>query len=98
MAGGIGKRLEIWHVLILPTCVEGLHHSTAAFRETGITQFTVVGQDLAPGGIDHLTDGLTGHSCQPLIALAVVIRTDIEAMVILMVIPSDVFMNLGSRL
>ena len=91
VAVGVFHTLEIRMMLVFPTAFELLGAPSAAFRETGIAHRAFVGQDLASRGSDgflHLATGSTGDA---LIALAVVVGTDIKDSVVFAVVPADEF-------
>ena len=82
---------EIGFGCVFPTILEFLGISTTALVETGIADFTIVGEYLSARIADgFLHVAVTGHR-DTLITLTVVIGTDIEDGVILAIVPTDEF-------
>ena len=74
---------------ILPTCLKNLSHSSTAFRETGITNTTIICQHLTSCRFNRFHHIRVRLPRNALITLAMVICTDIETMMCLIIVPTD---------
>ena len=73
----------------LPAVLEALRNAAARLREACIAKPALVREHLATGGPDGLLHGRCRGACDALITLAMVVGADVEARVILAVVPSD---------
>ena len=78
-------------MVILPSILELFQHSSAAFVEAGVADFSFVGKDFSPGLVYGFLHGFSGSARKALIPLAMVISTDIKVVVVVPVIPLDEF-------
>jgi hypothetical protein len=92
MFRSIGKRLKIWHIDIVPAYAELFHDSSAAFGESGVAKFAIEFENLAPSTVYSLSDSLSCGTGQSLITLAMIISTDVETAMVLMIIPLHIFL------
>ena len=88
MTEGVTHRHQIRFLDILPTVLELLRLTTAAFREAGITEFVVIDQHLSAGSLDSLGHSRRRGTGDTLIALTVVVGTDIKQGMVLTVVPA----------
>ena len=91
VAIGVFERDEIGLRRVFPAVLELLGTSATALRETGIADLTVVDQDLTSRLADDLLDGWCALFRNALVALAVVVGTDIEDSMVFTVVPADEF-------
>ena len=87
MVRGIRKGGEILEVLVFPAGGEQFRPSAAGLVEAAVTDFIPVLENQAPGGVYRLSDILAYGHGEALIPLAVVIGTDIEVPVVIVVEP-----------
>ena len=73
----------------LPAVLEALRDAAARLRETCVAEPALVREHLAAGGADGLLHGRRRGARDALITLAMVVGADVEARVILAVVPSD---------
>ena len=76
---------------VLPAILELLRLTAAALREAGVAQLSLIGEHLSAcslHGLGHSRDVGVGDA---LIALAMVVGTDVEDGVVLAVVPTDAF-------
>ena len=78
-------------VSIFPAGWESLAHPAAAFGEAGIADLSFPGQDKAPGLVYCLADLVASDHGHALVTLAMVISTDVEEGMVIVVEPSDHF-------
>ena len=72
-----------------PTILKPFGHTSAAFREASVADGTVVEQDLASCLLDGLLHDRIALSGDSLVALAVVVGTDIKQGMVFAVVPTD---------
>ena len=84
---GLGR---VFPAILILFCI-----TATALVETGVADLIAIGQHLSAGFEDGLFDMGTGGLGDTLIALAVVVGTDIEDGVILAVVPADEFIVLS---
>ena len=87
-------RLEVWFGCIFPAILELLGNATATLGETGIAYLVVVHQCLSTSGTKRLHHIRLRGIRYALIALAMVVGTDIKNGVVFAVVPSNQFVIL----
>ena len=88
-------RNQIGLIVVVPTSGEFLGHSTATFRKTCIADLIAIGENLPACGDYCLAHFGTRHDGDALIALAVIVCTNIEERMVFSVIPANVFVVLS---
>ena len=93
LVAGVAVRIVETHKIrlgcVFPAILEFLRFPATAFREAGVADLIIIGEDLSTGGADGLHHmGVAGLG-DTLITLTMVIGTDIEDGVILPVVPAD---------
>ena len=93
LVAGVAVRIVETHKIrfgrVFPTILELLSLTSTTFREAGIADLIIIGEDLSTGGADGLYHmGVAGLG-DTLITLTMIIGTDIEDGVILPVVPAD---------
>ncbi len=85
----VAPGLEIGARSVIPACLEDFEDSAAAFREAGVAELAVEGEDHA-AGVGHGSGGHRGRdTADALIALAVVVGADVEIEMVFAVPVSD---------
>jgi len=87
--GRIGNMAEVGNRLFLPAGIVILGHPAAGLVVAGVADLAVVNQKDPPSRPDGLSRPACGKAGHPLIALAMVIGTHVEPVVILTVVPAD---------
>ena len=80
---------EVGFRRVFPTVLELLSLTAAALREACIADIAIVGENLSAGLMDGLCHMRTGGFGDALIALTVVVGTDIEDRVVFAIVPAD---------
>ena len=75
-------------ILVGPAGPEFLGDASAAFGKPCVTETSFIFQDLSPGLVHGLAGILADSRGQTLISLAMVVRTDVEGLVVIGVEPS----------
>ena len=88
----IGYGAEVGVRLVFPAVLKLFGDAATALGEAGIADVIVVHEDLSVGGLDGFLYFGLGGAGDALIALAMVVGTDIEELVVFAVVPAD---NLG---
>ena len=88
-AGGIGDMGEVGNRLLLPAGGIVLGHPAARLVVAGVADLTVPDQKDAPRRPDGLRRPARREPGDPLIPLAMVVGADVEAVMVLAVIPAD---------
>src|SRR5512141_688130 len=87
---------EVGDPFVLPGGSEFFRQTSARLGIPGVADFPPIG-DHSPGGFTHRFFGMDGCDLpNALVALAVVIRADVEEIVLLPVVPAD-YLSLAHR-
>ena len=89
VAPGVVMDSQVWIVLICPGRGEAFRAAAAALVEAGVHEFPTGAEGEAPGFVDGGADFLPYRQGEALVTLAVVIGTDVETVVVVMVEPFD---------
>ena len=74
-----------------PAMFELFRHTSATFGKAGIADRFAIHQYFSPCLVDHLLDDRVGSTGNSLVALTMVVGTDIENVMVFAVVPADVF-------
>ena len=91
---GVGNTDEIGFGGVLPAILELLGDASTAFREARVADVVAIAENLPTGGLQRLLHIFACLLGDALIALAMVIGTDIENSMVLAVVPADEFIVL----
>ena len=67
-------------------------YSPAAFRESSITNFTIIHENFPSGGLDGLSDKWHVSFANALIALTMIVCAYVEILVVFPVVPTDILL------